>query len=127
MAESPMSSSSSVDFEEVCLPDRIGWKLSKSSYGRKVAMTKEVCEAFRNALEMNFSEYAESVDCHARWEFKRLDQKGEGVIPVDTLFEGLRHRMSQDELSDLFDHMHTANGVVRLEEFLAAKMRCTSL
>ena len=73
-----MSSTSSVDFDEVPLPDRLGWKTSKAGYARKVAMTKEVCDAFRNALEMNFSEYAESVDASARWEFKRLDKKGEG-------------------------------------------------
>ena len=52
-------------------------------------------------------------------EFKRLDRNGDGTLSSDELFEGLRLKYKQDELSEMFDKLDT-NGdkKISLDEYL---------
>ena len=52
-------------------------------------------------------------------EFNRLDRNGDGTLSSDELFEGLRFKYEQDELSEMFDKLDT-NGDknISLDEYL---------
>ncbi|EKX37446.1 hypothetical protein GUITHDRAFT_116409 [Guillardia theta CCMP2712] len=64
------------------------------------------------------------VTCPIRFEFDRLDCNGDGTLSHDELFEGLKHRMEQDELAELFDFMDSnGDGMITFEEFYEAKKK----
>ncbi|EKX37566.1 hypothetical protein GUITHDRAFT_116206 [Guillardia theta CCMP2712] len=64
------------------------------------------------------------TSCPIQYEFKRLDVNGDGVLSYDELFEGLKHRMEQDDLAELFDYMDAnGDGMVTMEEFCEAKSK----
>eukprot|EP00960_Hanusia_phi_P072030 767689-Hanusia_phi.AAC.1 len=97
---------------------------SKSSVNKKISSSRNVRKAVSGLKKNGKSIKAsgeEAKDSFLVFEFERLDQNGDGELTSDELFEGLRHRLEQDELAELFDQMDkNGDGKITLEEFIEA-------
>eukprot|EP00960_Hanusia_phi_P062912 765300-Hanusia_phi.AAC.2 len=55
-------------------------------------------------------------------EFNQLDINGDLVVTPEELFEGFKHRMSEEELLEMFESIDTnKDGVISLDEYILAK------
>ncbi|EKX33084.1 hypothetical protein GUITHDRAFT_120744 [Guillardia theta CCMP2712] len=94
------------------------WKknaLKARSFGAKSNKLAAAQPVLRRAASADQANYFQ-------WEFKRLDTNGDGVLTAEELFDGLKHRLGQDELSELFDNIDVnGDGLISQDEYVEAR------